>query len=194
MFPTECKAAPFTDAQIASTVPSVSFKAFAQCRLRLMEVALSSQMARQKTVEVQRELERLLQMDAQQRRVHAKAREVCGLLTDACPRCKQAFLDFDGCCALRCSRCPCGFCAWCLEDCGADAHGHVANCRQNLAPGRRVWADEVVWREGRRRVKRDAVIQLLRRLDPGLAKQVAKAVERELRDVGLGDVVAEITP
>ena len=115
-FPAEAKEA-FSDAQIASAVPSAAFDAFAQCRLRLMEVRLSSEMERQKDAEVQRELQRLMQMDEQQRRVHAKAREVCELLTDACPRCKQAFLDFNGCCALTCSRCPCGFCAWCLQVC-----------------------------------------------------------------------------
>jgi hypothetical protein len=122
--------------------------------------------------DVARELERLLQMDEQQRRVHAKAQEVCSLLTDACPRCSQAFLDFNGCCALTCSRCPCAFCAWCLADCGADAHRHVANCPRNLAPGRGVFADERLWREGRSRAKREAVSHTLRSLEAGLANKV----------------------
>ena len=132
--PTECKVV-FSDAEIASAVPAAAFDTFAQCRIRLIEVSLSAEMERQKNAEVQRELERLLKMDEQQRRVHAKSREVFELLTDACPRCKQAFVDFNGCCALSCSRCPCNFCAWCLKDCGADAHAHVANCPHNLAPG-----------------------------------------------------------
>ena len=77
------------------------------------------------------------------------------ILTSKCPRCRAAFLDFDGCCALQvrdssirlstrnqkpkprnskpeiqCSNCPCNFCAWCGADCGgADAaHRHVAAC------------------------------------------------------------------
>ena len=183
----ECKVA-FTDAQVASTVPSDAFDSFAKCRLRLMEVRLSSEMELQKKAEVKRELEQLLAMDEQQRCVHAKKLEIVDLLTDACPRCKQAFLDFNGCCALYCSRCPCGFCAWCLEDCGADAHGHVANCRHNIAPGRNVFASPAQWREGRTRIKRDAVTRFLRGLDAKLAKQVAKAAERDLHDVGLGDV------
>uniref|UniRef100_A0A7S3AK67 RING-type domain-containing protein n=1 Tax=Haptolina ericina TaxID=156174 RepID=A0A7S3AK67_9EUKA len=50
-------------------------------------------------------------------------------LTLKCPRCKQAFFDFQGCTALDCSRCSCKFCGWCLHDCGdKDAHPHVANC------------------------------------------------------------------
>jgi hypothetical protein len=54
------------------------------------------------------------------------------LLTLRCPRCNQAFVDFDACFALTCSRCRCGFCAWCLVDCGdSGAHRHVANCSLN---------------------------------------------------------------
>ncbi len=47
-----------------------------------------------------------------------------------CPRCKFAFVDFSGCFALTCGNknCRCGFCAWCLKDCGQDAHTHVARC------------------------------------------------------------------
>lgn len=35
-----------------------------------------------------------------------------------------------GCAALTCSRaaCRCRFCAFCLEDCGDDAHAHVKAC------------------------------------------------------------------
>lgn len=50
------------------------------------------------------------------------------ILTLRCPRCKTAFIDFSGCAALKCSTCPCGFCALCLMDCGSDAHGHVSRC------------------------------------------------------------------
>ena len=40
-----------------------------------------------------------------------------------------AFLDFEGCFALKCLSCDCGFCAYCLQNCGNDAraHEHVAN-------------------------------------------------------------------
>ena len=54
------------------------------------------------------------------------------ILTQKCPRCKKAFLDFDGCFALKCSNCPCAFCGWCLADCGNDAHSHVKDCRHKL--------------------------------------------------------------
>ena len=38
----------------------------------------------------------------------------------------QAFADFDGCFALTCGHCKIGFCALCLQNCGADAHPHLA--------------------------------------------------------------------
>ena len=62
------------------------------------------------------------------------------ILTLACPRCGQAFVDFVGCFALTCSRDKAAFCAYCLEDCGADAHRHVANCPHNIAPGKALFA------------------------------------------------------
>ena len=43
----------------------------------------------------------------------------------ACPRCKAALVDWDGCDALTCGRCRAGFCGLCLEDCKADAHEHL---------------------------------------------------------------------
>ena len=48
------------------------------------------------------------------------------LINLACPRCKQVFENFNGCTALTCIRCKCGFCAWCFKDCGDDAHKHIA--------------------------------------------------------------------
>ena len=54
-----------------------------------------------------------------------------------CPRCRNPFLDFEGCFALTCSNgsCNCPFCAFCLKDCGKDAHEHVSNCKLNPSKG-----------------------------------------------------------
>ena len=38
------------------------------------------------------------------------------ILTLKCPRCNRAFLDYNGCAALTCDACGCGFCAKCLKD------------------------------------------------------------------------------
>lgn len=67
---------------------------------------------------------------AQKHRLHI-ADEI---LTMRCPRCSTAILDFSGCMALSCE-CGCGFCGWCLEDCGIDAHAHVLICPVNEIGG-----------------------------------------------------------
>jgi hypothetical protein len=74
--------------------------------------------------------------DAAERKAHLIRLDVIDrILTLRCPRCRQAFLDFVGCFALTCSSntCHCGFCAWCLKDCGDDAHAHVYNCPEGQA-------------------------------------------------------------
>jgi hypothetical protein len=48
-----------------------------------------------------------------------------------CPRCSAAFFEFDGCAAVVCGSCRCGFCGLCLQDCGNDAHEHVRQCPKN---------------------------------------------------------------
>ena len=105
---------------------------------------------------------RLEAMDEEQREVHAaRVHLIEDVLTLKCPRCGQAFLDFDGCFALTCSRCGCGFCGWCLHDCGDDAHRHVANCAFNLAGGE-VYSTQEKFRYGHCFCVRAATYALMR--------------------------------
>jgi len=58
------------------------------------------------------------------------------ILTTCCPRCNIAFKDFTGCFAIKCHKCPCYFCGWCLSDAGDGndvAHQHVAKCRSRIS-------------------------------------------------------------
>lgn len=48
--------------------------------------------------------------------VEAALRHIHDLMTPQCPRCHAAFVDFGGCWALSCHRCPCKFCGYCLKD------------------------------------------------------------------------------
>lgn len=54
-----------------------------------------------------------------------------------CPRCERPATvgDFQRCMALWCAPadggCGVHLCGWCLEDCGEDAHAHVAGCARN---------------------------------------------------------------
>jgi len=50
-----------------------------------------------------------------------------------CPKCRRVFDQYEGCAALTCAYAGCNahFCAFCLADCGADAHSHVRGCSLN---------------------------------------------------------------
>lgn len=80
--------------------------------------------------------DRVAEMNASER--HRRKIYICEkILTLTCPRCSQAFVDFEGCMALTCSRagCGCGFCAICQKvlslcnpiHCYATC-AHSANC------------------------------------------------------------------
>ena len=129
-------------------------------------------------------------MSEEERRVHAAALKLRELLNDSCPRCGAAFVDFTASCALTCHRCGCAFCAWCLTDCGADAHRHVAMCDRNLAPGRNLFSSPELVEQGRRVRRSEAVTDMLSALPQDVAAQVAAATQRELADVGLEEVAA----
>jgi hypothetical protein len=131
-----------------------------------------------------------LQVDEMRRHV------VDRLLTLACPRCSAAFLDFNGCFALTCHRCRCGFCAWCLADCGADAHQHVPSCTHNGTEaaggaaagggGRSVYGKAEAFARGQQQRRRRMVQEYLATLkDEHLRVRVVAACAQDLADLGI---------
>lgn len=132
------------------------------------------------------EVQRLQRLGEHERAVH-NARLLINetVLNLACPRCKQVFADFNGCCALTCSRagCGCNFCAYCQADCGDDAHNHVSKCTDGdggglFPPDGHLQA---VWRVRRQRQLED----VLGRLKASVRDDVIQGCARELRDLGL---------
>ena len=141
--------------------------------------------------------------DARWHRLHILD-EICML---RCPRCRtvikkinvsisqfmfvihqQAFIDFDGCCALFCSveSCKAGFCFFCLQDCGRDAHNHVLTCQKNPSLGSFfIIASQknVIHKESRKR----AIVQYLMKTcdDRGLRSSVLHSIEKDLKDLGI---------
>jgi len=82
------------------------------------------------------ELQRQKRMSEEERKINDARNKITeDILTLKCPRCKKAFVDFEGCFALKCNSCPCNFCAGCLKDCGENAHQHVAKCAVCLSGG-----------------------------------------------------------
>jgi hypothetical protein len=128
----QCETAPkFDDVEIARHVSCAAFDAYAAATRGVLEKKLVAEITEVERTKFEAELERMAQMNEQQREVHRHGQVLSDSLNLKCPRCKGVFLDFNGCAALPCSRQGCGaaFCAWCREDCGGDAHQHVARCR-----------------------------------------------------------------
>jgi hypothetical protein len=111
-------------------------------------------------------------------------------LTLRCPRCKAVFLDFCGSCALTCySRdCSAAFCAWCLKDCGKDAHGHVARCPDNGGAGG-LFATQERINAGQNSRKIRLVRQVMQKAQPtARARELLRiAMRQDLQDLGIAE-------
>lgn len=118
-----CRAAPFSDAALAKALREDTFGKYMDAKAKVAEQRINAEL--EAGFEERLQAERARAGGAQREAI--KEHVVQKIFTLACPRCSQAFVDFNGCMALTCSRagCGCGFCALCQEDCGGDAHGHV---------------------------------------------------------------------
>ena len=110
------------------------------------------------------------------------------IFTLHCPRCSLAIFDFSGCFALNCANeaCNAGICAWCLKDCGADAHAHVLNCRDGNKQYFGKFADFLLCQNAKRARKTLDYMQgsvLKRRWN-----LVWKFLEKDLQDLGMSVV------
>jgi hypothetical protein len=130
------------------------------------------------------------------------------ILTLRCPRvtCRTAIVDFDGCFALTCSTCGCAFCAWCLKDCGADAHPHgnmifiiiflvsieynifvlsVLECPESLRKGDYfAKISDFDYVHGRRR-EQEVLRYIRENVDESERSALKKAIEGDLADLGM---------
>ena len=112
-------------------------------------------------------------------------------LTMHCPRCKVAFVDFEGCMALKCGvpSCGCGFCAWCLADCGDDAHKHVAECPAKPEGADRFFGTDQQCEEAWRSLRLRLVSACLDAQPPYVAMLAANGLVDELSGFGLAHLV-----
>ena len=120
-----CEAPPFTDAALAKALPEEVFAKYTTAKEKIAEQRINAELEKGFEARLKNEREKAGGGQRQIVKDH-----ICEkILTLACPRCGQAFVDFNGCMALTCSRagCGCGFCALCQEDCGNDAHKHIGD-------------------------------------------------------------------
>ena len=185
--------AAFEDVVIAQHVPQETFEMYTNAKMTLLEQRLASEIEADVKMRLEQEQARLEKLTQAQRAVDEARRHIEDLLNLKCPRCSSAFLDFNGCMALKCSRagCGCGFCAWCQADCGDDAHQHVANQCPAKPPGQDAYFAPVdVWMAVQRQRHHAAITGYIRNLDQNLHGLVAQACERVLIDANLGDILA----
>lgn len=130
------------------------------------------------------EFERIMKLDLEDRIAALVHRDIVDeILTLKCPRCKAAFDEFEGCCAVSC-HCTSSFCAFCLKDCGEDAHGHVAQCIENPTRGD-VFCSQDVLKGQRKNRWRRLILERLRRESQNTQKKVKELLIVEISDLGI---------
>jgi len=170
-----------------------AFDKYLAAKNKLLEKRLAEVIHKEEKARFEAEQQRLARMDEEQREVHRHCQHIREeLLTLKCPRCGQAFLDFDGCFALTCSGCGCGFCAWCLKDCGTDAHQHVAECPEGNNRGYHGRKEDFDTAQLNRR-KRLVRKYLGDISDGGTRGKVVEQCRKDLEDLQMRDIVHEST-
>eukprot|EP00668_Euglena_longa_P034724 GGOE01044581.1.p1 GENE.GGOE01044581.1~~GGOE01044581.1.p1 ORF type:complete len:834 (+),score=202.73 GGOE01044581.1:363-2504(+) len=180
------KGTPYTDQQLAQHVTNDVFGSFLRLRRQLLEQQLAEAFDQQLHTAVEAERAHLLRLDEQQRRVRQARQHIAeNVLNLRCPRCHQVFVDFNGCCALSCSRCPCGFCAWCGQDCGTDAHEHVPQCVEKPDGVNCMFPDVGVWDEHQRQRRQRQVQAYLDTLEVETKQAVVQELRQDLANLQL---------
>jgi serine/threonine protein kinase len=132
----------WTDKALAVNVEDGTFALYLKVCSEVLEVQIQKKERREaeeRIVRMRSEMEELIKKchDASTLRVYGHRMHIIeNILTLRCPKCRTPFIDFNGCFALSCTSCnKSNFCGWCLKDCGADAHSHVARCPDSLSKG-----------------------------------------------------------
>eukprot|EP01044_Picomonas_judraskeda_P015220 COSAG03_NODE_2521_length_2678_cov_3.516745_1_plen_616_part_10 len=188
-----CRSSPYPGSYIARYCDEKTFDLYQEAQGKLMEARI----AREADATVRLRVEAELRQAQEQGGELTKARKCIleEILPLSCPRCKQVFIDFEGCMALTCSGadCGCDFCGWCLADCGTDAHAHVAKCPAKPAGADRYFAQRSEYDKVWNRRRKTMLEAYLATKDLPLQTAILNSVRQELADLGLPTTVAEYT-
>jgi hypothetical protein len=182
-----------SDASIIRHAPD-AWNSVLEARKTILEKQLTETIRKEERERLEAEQARLAALSAQELRVHGERQHILEeLLTLKCPRaaCRQAFVDFEGCFALKCGVCGCGFCAWCLEDCRADAHAHVLACPQKPRGNGGYHGSREDFERFQCQRRKGLVRQHLQQLDPDTRHLVVERCHKELDDLQMHDLVLE---
>lgn len=176
----------FSDQDIISNCSDLTSSAFLKMKYQLQEKKIIHRLDKEYEDRLQKQLASFAKMDAFQREVKIYELHALELFNLHCPRCYQVFLDFEGCFALQCSRCSCAFCAWCLNDCGDDAHSHVASCDMNITEGKEVYGSIAAWQSVRDQDLQSMLeVQLMSISNPRIREKVFESIEGLLKERGI---------
>jgi len=173
-----CKAAPFSSLSVLRRLPEDKAQAFMRGLRNSQERSNFDEFERNKIA------------DEQRRRALDEVEKACAhvvenILTLRCPRpeCGQAFVDFDGCMALTCSRCKAGICGKCFMQFGNDAHSHITRGECSMDPSQLIFANQSYIRNVQRVYRTNKLNAYLRTLRPETASEVFRRCDKELRDL-----------
>ena len=202
--PDRCVAKPFADKDVAARLTHETFERYLRSRAAIREAAVAEEMRVEMEARVATEKRRAEALATEAGSVEklrsAKEHIVERILTLACPRCTQAFVDFEGCFALNCGRCRAAFCAYCLADCGRDAHAHVGTCAEGKdslkqsggSANRRigghpatVYGTKAMFDVAQKRRRCKHLALFLERHDETTRARLLREIEPELRDLGI---------
>ena len=178
----------YANETVAAHVPAAAFEALLHARERVQEQQLAQQFEQLLEQRMEAERRRIQELREDELRVEQTARHIQEkILTLHCPRCDLAFLDFNGCFALTCHGCPCSFCAYCLKDCGNNAHQHVLSCQHRLQEG---YGGDVAQFEKAQRCRRQRMVhEYLRTVGDDIRQRVIAACQPHFDDLGLAPIV-----
>ena len=119
----ECDCEGYTVSFIAKHVPDKVFTEYDRKRYEVKEKYLITK--------IEDDFKKKLALEQSMTELEKDRQHVVdNILTLRCPKCSQAYHDFDGCLSLMCSKCKCHFCARCHHR-SVDSktnHDHVATC------------------------------------------------------------------
>jgi hypothetical protein len=119
----ECDCEGYTVGFIAKHVPDKVFTEYDRKRYEVKEKDLITK--------IEDDFKKKLALEQSMTELQKDRQHVVdNILTLRCPKCSQAYHDFDGCLSLTCTKCKCNFCAKCHHQ-SVDSkanHDHIATC------------------------------------------------------------------
>lgn len=168
----------FSDRMVIANCSDSTSMEYLNMKKRLLEKQIYTKFESEYQQRLEIEAKKIASMNAFEREVNRYRNIILESFNLKCPRCHLVFVDFEGCFALSCFRCGCGFCAWCLKDCGSDAHRHVTRCPMNLISGKEVFGTMDQWKKARTKILKGTIqTQLLEITDLRLRSEVYKSLE-----------------